>query len=431
MAKHFNRIFRSVPRSVIVFALKIAGAGLAFLTNVIVARISSKEVAGVYFGILSVTTLLFAIARYGLGYSTVKLVAAADARGETDLIGATMFESLKAVATYSIIVTSLALVTSIMLIGSSWISWPVMASALMLCSIAPFCVGSIIMEGVRGMRRSLAFGLFDSVVFKAVILAGLAIFGFEFGLTGLTIGYLFATILNTIVAYRVFRSGYSPGISPKFADIKQAEALRTITHPLAIVSVATVTVQWAPTIIVSTLLAPAVAAEYFAAFRTAAVLDFIVIAAGVVVGPELVRASQLYGDRLMVRAAMKAAISVLVSATVIASMLFVFAPEVMQLYGTTYADGGGVLRILVVGQVIAAPFAFGLQVLIAGGHERKAAKAAALTAIAGVIVIFLGSNYGGNVGAAIGQSTALVIQALSLSVTAWRASKAKIGNQSK
>lgn len=430
MAHYLNRLFRLVPRSFIVFALKIAGAGLAFLTNVIVARLASKDIAGVYFGLLSVTTLLFAVARYGLGYSTAKLVAAADARGETDLIGATMFESLKAVATYSIIVMSLALVTSIILIGASWISWPVVASALMLCSIAPFCVGSIIMEGVRGMRRSFAFGLFDSVVFKSVILAGLASFGFECGLTGLAIGYLLATIANAFLAYRVFRSGYSPGISARFADIKQADALRKITHPLAIVSIATVTVQWAPTIIVSTLLSPTVAAEYFAAFRTAAVLDFIVVAASIVVGPELVRASQLHGDRLMVRAAIKAATSVFISATLIASMLFVFAPDVMRLYGPTYADGGGVLRVLVVGQVLAAPFAFGLQVLIAGGHERKAAKTAALTAIAGVIVIFLGSNYGGNVGAAIGQSTALVIQVLFLSITALRASKAKLRDQS-
>lgn len=430
MVQHLNRLLRLVPRSVVVFALKIVGAGLAFLTNVIVARLASKDIAGVYFGLLSVTTLLFAVARYGLGYSTAKLVAAADARGEIDLIGATMFESLKAVGTYSIIVMGLALATSIILIETSWISWPAAASALMLCSIAPFCVGSIIMEGVRGMRRSFAFGLFDSVIFKSVILAGLASFGFTFGITGLAIGYLLATIANAFLAYWVFRSGYSSGIGKRFTNAEQADYLRSITHPLAIVSISTIAVQWAPTIFVSLILNPSVAAEYFAAFRTAAVLDFIVIAASVVVGPELVRASQLHGDRLMVRAAVKAATSVFISATVIASMLFLFAPDVMQLYGRVYADGGGVLRILVVGQVFAAPFAFGLQVLIAGGHERKAAKTAALTAITGVTVIFLSSHYGGNIGAAIGQSTALVVQALSLSFTAWRASKAKATDQS-
>lgn len=400
---------RRLPKSVSLFFLKVVGAGLAFVTNVIVARLVPQAVAGIYFGLLSAVTLLYAVGRYGLGYSTAKLVAAANAQGDTRLVGATMYESVRIVKAVSSAVTVLASVILGLAVTFGRIQVPLFAAAIMVLSITPFSIGSILMEGIRGLRRSLEFGILDSVVFKMSVLIGLSIGGYAFGLEGLVFGYLVGVVSNAFIAKAALHKIIPKTPNRNLADRAHAARLQSITRYLGIVSIATVAVQWTPTFIVSTLLPSHAAAVYFASFRTAAVLEFIVLAANIVVGPELVHAASLHGVTAMRKAAKKAAVGTLGGTLVLALPIFLFAPQVMLLYGPHYVVGSSVLRTLVIGQLLAAPLSFGLPALIAAGQERLAAITSAVSAVVGAVAIAAGTALYGSLGAALGQACASVL----------------------
>ena len=91
--KHMNEVAKG---TLLAFGLKVIGAGLAFIFNVIIARLLGAEGAGLFFLALSVTAIGSVIGRIGLDNTLLRFIATHMAKGEISqvkgvyLLGMTM-----------------------------------------------------------------------------------------------------------------------------------------------------------------------------------------------------------------------------------------------------------------------------------------------------------------------------------------------------
>jgi O-antigen/teichoic acid export membrane protein len=115
-------------------------------------------------------------------------------------------------------------------------------------------------------------------------------------------------------------------------------------------------------------------------------------------------------DRVTLQALVtKAASWTLCAAGGIALVLAVLAESILTWFGKDFADGVPALRILLVGQLIAASYGSQLSVMTMTGHERGAAGLLILSAAVSVVASILFISMLGLTGAAIATTIALIV----------------------
>jgi O-antigen/teichoic acid export membrane protein len=408
-------------RSLLVFGTKIGGAGLAFLLNIAITRAVGIHDAGVFFVSLSLVTILYAVARFGLGYTTYRFIAELDARRREDLRSLTA--SVVALVAFSSTLIGVALSA-----GSEWVSAQLFefnegafVVALLAWTIPIYCTGSILSEVLKGLRKPLQYALFENVLIKACALLGVVSLGHWWGLQGTSWAFLGANIVAlvtvTILCLRALSE--QPASSRRFYPF--SEVLKT-TSMFAVVSISTVLAQWLGPLIVGYLLSPADAAIFFTAYRTSVVLEFVVISIVSVTGPALVAAYTTSGITAVTKLARPEALKALVGASCLAVPALVLAPRIMGLYGSEFAIGENVLRILIVAQVINAPLGVFNAAMIALKKERHMAALAPLSAMGAAVLSGVFTLLWGLPGAAVGVGISTVLYNITIYVVLRRIS---------
>ena len=97
------------------------------------------------------------------------------------------------------------------------------------------------------------------------------------------------------------------------------------------------------------------------------------------------------------------------AAICIALTLAVLAEPILTWFGKDFADGVPALRILLVGQVVAASYGSQLSVMTMTEHERGAAALLVLSALVNVVAGIVFINLFGLIGAAIATTLALIV----------------------
>lgn len=398
-----------MPRPLAVFATKLAGAGLALLLNVTVSRTIGIHEAGMFFIGLSLVTMLYALARFGMGYAIYRCVAELSETGRQDALADTVRAALGRVGLLSLPAGTL------MALASPWLAGllfgdagkaPVLA--VLAATIPVYCLGSVLSEVLRGRRQPLQYALFENVLIKALAIPLVIGLGTAFGLVGAGLGFLAANagalVFAAIAVVRVLKP--IAGV-PAPCD---RPALYRAARYFAVVSIAGVTTQWLGPLVVGSLLSPADAALFFTAYRTAAVLDFVVISIVAVAGPAFVGAFARSGASGVGAMARPAALRALAGALALAMPLWLSARFIMGLYGEAFAAGETVLRILIAFQVLNAPLGVFTAAAIARKQERRMAGAALVAVSASALLIAAGTGLYGLTGAACASGLALVLQ---------------------
>ena len=112
----------------------------------------------------------------------------------------------------------------------------------------------------------------------------------------------------------------------------------------------------------------------------------------------------------------KSASWALCAAGCIALALAVLAEPILTWFGKDFADGVPALRILLVGQVIAASYGSQLYVLTMTEHERGAAALLILSAAVNVVASIFFISFLGLTGAAIATTIALIVWNVSMAL---------------
>jgi len=401
-----------------VFILKGAGAALAIALNVSVTRSLNLRDAGAMFMAISIITIVYALARLGFGYTTAKLVAVHYVRGDFPRLKGSVVTALEAVLASSL-VFGVAMFAAPFVPAARPIFSPELRLIIPVFALAVpvFCVGSMAAEVLKGLRRPVQFTIIDSVAQKAV--SALLIFllaragGLAAAAWGYVAGIVFAAVCATILAYQAM-----PLAARTVRALHERRATYSSAAYFSVLSYGTVIGQWATPLIVGWKLSQAQSALYFAAYRTSAVVEFILISAAAVIGPVFIKVNENEGRTALYRTTYRTALMTFLSAGTIAIPMLLGAYWIMRLYGPDFVHATPALRILLTAQLLAAPAGVFLYTLIALHRERLVAITTPIAVTVGLTMVMFLSEHYGLAGAAIGQSIFVVGQNLLVAILA-------------
>ncbi|WP_277053994.1 oligosaccharide flippase family protein [Pseudoalteromonas marina] len=389
----------------IALAIRVLGAGMAFIFNLIIARQLGAEQAGYFFLSLAVAMLLSAVARLGFDNTVLRFTGANAKNGAT----------VKFVLNYALkfclpVATAIALLLYLAapFIANTVFNKPLMAQSLQY--IAPAIIGLSVVLLVA-MSLQARHKLFASIPCQNIahfLLCGAAILAFSTDTANLAALYLSLSLSVT--------ASFFYWISVKnlnsFGDPVNANELWQSARPNWVIVLMSQAVQWSAPIIIGVFLVAEQVAYFSVAQRIALLTSFILMAVNLVVAPKFasfnakndmdgIRKTALFSVRLLVLSAMP----------IVLFMLLL--PEfLMGLFGEQFKQGALILQVLVLGQAINVITGSVGYLLMMSGNERDMRFVTIISGSGVLISVPICTHFFGVIGAAVATAFFISLQNL-------------------
>ena len=393
------------------FALRAAGACLAFLLNVAIGRLLGASGAGLYFLALSVVSIASVVARLGFESTVLRFVAADADGGEWGHARGVLRHALGWSGAVSA-GFSLVIVAGAPLIASWVFDAPELTPALVAIgfSVLGYNVMILVGEALKGVSRVRDSMLVNGVFYPLIALALLWPAIRLFGPAGAGLAYFGGTALAAGLGLALWRRALVGRPGPAPVDSREMWAS---SRPLWVSMIIIRAIQpWAPLFLLGIWADSASAGIFGAATRVALLVSFFLIAINTVLAPRFA-ALHKQGDFVMIsRRARQFALFVTLAASP-AFLVFIFAGDwVMGLFGPGFASSGHVLAILAIGQAVNAFTGPVGVVLTMGGRERDMRTLSLVS-----VIVLLGVSFAliptmNLTGAALATSSAYVVTSI-------------------
>jgi len=405
------RIKRVALGGATAFAVYIASAGVAACSQLLIARIVGADTYGVYAYVIAWMTILAYSSALGFDIALLRFVSAYQTSEAWSLArGVIQYAERRALVVSILVMLAGASVIAIcsrqfspelrntFLVG--FILVPVWALLWIRCSIVRAFGGVVLALVPDKIVR-------DGVLLVLVVLASL-------GLRRHTDAPLvmMATLIGSIaalglasLAMRRLRPGAFTVILPEYA----AATWRHTALPFLIIGAAEALLNRTGVVLLGWFGETREAGIYSLVFNIASLVVLPRTAINTLFAPTIsslfVRRDQVTLQALVT----KAASWTLCAAVCIALALAILAEPILTWFGKDFADGVLALRILLVGQVIAASYGSLLSVMTMTEHERGAAALLILSATINVVASVVLISMLGLTGAAIATTIALIV----------------------
>ncbi|MGI9221338.1 MAG: oligosaccharide flippase family protein [Woeseiaceae bacterium] len=399
--------YGSAAASVIFFS----SAGLAFLTQLLIARILGPESFGIYAYVLAWMSVLAYCAALGFQVALLRFVSVYESKNAWSLLRGVIQYSERRAGIVGALVIVIG-ITGVLIRGNTiapelsntfvvgFLLVPAWAFLWMrAAAIRAFggVVTALVPERIMRDGLLLAFVLFASLSLKWTLDAS----------TVMTVT-LASTVLALCMAHLAMRR-----LRPNMIDTVVAEydvkAWRKAALPLLVVGAMDALFNRTGVLMLGWVGETKSAGIYGLAFSIAFLSVMPRTAVETLFAPAIAR---LYAARqfaelqtLVVRAASWS----MCAAASIAIVLAVMAEYLLAWFGPEYVEGANALRILLVGQVISASAGSQIPVLAMTGHERNSAVILALSAAANIIISFMMITQFGLLGAAWATMISIVL----------------------
>ena len=404
------------------FVIFFGSAGLAFLAQLLIARILGPESFGIYAYVFAWMSVLAYGAALGFQVALLRFVSVYESDGAWTLLRGVIQYSERRVGIVGLLVILIGVI-GIMIRGEA---------------IAPelsttFIVGFLLVPvwALLWMRAATvrAFGgvvtalvperiMRDGLLIAFVLFASL---GLKWTLDASTV--MAATLTSTTLALCMAHFAMRR-LRPKMIEAANTEynanAWRQAALPLLVVGAMDALFNRTGVLLLGWVGETKNAGIYGLAFSIAFLAVLPRTAVDTLLAPAIAR---LYAARqfaelqvLIVRAASWS----LFAAASVALVLAVMAEYLLAWFGPEYVAGSNALRILLIGQVISTSAGSQTQLLAMTGHERTSAVTLVMSAAANVIISILMINQFGLIGAAWATMISLVLWNMAMAAFIWR-----------
>jgi O-antigen/teichoic acid export membrane protein len=401
------------------FVVYGAGVGLTFCAQLLIARIVGVDTYGIYAYVIAWVTVLAYFSALGFDVALLRFVPAYEARRAWPLFrGVIQYaERRVTIVGLSVIVIGVCVVMSKGLLpqvrNTFYIGFmlvPILALLWIRCSVV---------RAFGGVALAVAP---DRVVRDGMLVSLVAIASLGFGLNFDSSMVMTATLVSSLAGL-VLVSFAMRSLRPRFVDdiAPEYEALtwRRAALPLVIIGATEALMNRTGVILLGWMGDTKEAGIYSLAFNIAFVVALPRIAVNTLFAPTIsglfVRKDQATLQVLVTTAAAWT----LAAAACIALVLFILAEPLLSWFGPGYETGVPALRILLIGQVIAASAGSQLYVMTMTGHERGAAvlliSSAVANAVASAVLIGLFQL----TGAAVATTATLVVWNVAMGLSLW------------
>jgi O-antigen/teichoic acid export membrane protein len=407
--------------ALLAFAVRVASAGLLYLSQIVLARWMGASEFGTYVLAWTWVLVLGGVSHLGLSMANIRLLPEYAETGQWGLLRGLLRGGRLVALGVGTLVASLGLIT-VHLLGAR-IS-PQIAHAMMLAlACVPLYALTDLQDGIGRGRGWIGVALIPPYIIRPTLLLAGMIIAHEFGATmcavtaaGVAIAATTgAALVQTVLVERRLRAEVPNG--ERTYDFK---AWFSISMPLLAIYGAELVMQNADVILLAAYRPAAEVGMYFAAAKTMALVMFVHYAVGSAAAHRF-SALKARGDDAGLKRAVRDGVrwtflpSLAAAITLLAlgkPLLWLFSPEFTQAYP--------VMAILVIGFLARAsvgPAEFLLNML---GQQRLVAAVAITAALLDIVMCALLIPRLGMLGAALANAGTLVFAALAYAIVARR-----------
>lgn len=381
--------------------IKVGGAGLSFLMFLMLARAMSVEEYGRFGFAFSLATLLAVVGSFGFGPLVMRYAPAYDADGET--------ERQRGVIRYGYIVTGLgcgalglAVVVGTALMPTVDRPYYLMAAGAFTLVLGLAEYQAQIMRAITGITLSLVP---RDIIWRLLVVAGcgLVMLGVVPDFTaGTAVALVTATLLVVILGQALGHPMTRPGALVSGTAIFEGTKWWGTAWGLWGTMVVRMAAPNLAVILVGLILSPFATGPFFAALRTAMLLNLFLMSSGMVIAPAIARHFHR-GEIESVRklCLMTVAAVAIPTLTVFIGFVF-FGRQILALFGEGFESGYAALLILSAGNLVNALSGPTAEIMEMTGAERPYLRIIVGTNILALILIASLTPALGVIGAALG-----------------------------
>lgn len=406
----------------IVFGLKVAGAGLAFVFNIVLARLLGADGTGAYFLSLTVLTIGSIVGRFGLDNVFVRRVAAdADQKDWASVHGVHrvgMMTALLFASAVAIVVFFLSPWIAEYGFENSTLTTPI---AYMGLAVVPLVISRLYSQMLKGLGHLVPFSLIQK---QGVLIPGLSILGtyvlcgaLGWGVEGAVFSFIGAACTATAAGGYFWRRAVPWDVRSSSISIS---SLIKPGFPLFWVEALGFLRGQASLLLLGIWATEAEVGVYGTALRVALLTKFILVAVNSVVSP---RIAALYenGSKEELNRVSRHAVKICTLLATPPLVVFATTPEfVLSLFGSEFTTGAVPLIVLAAAQFINVSTGPVGYLLIMTGREKMMRNVDILATTVGVVLYVLLIPMYGAIGAAAAYGIAISTRYLAAAIMVYR-----------
>lgn len=403
-------------------AIYVVGAGLTYCSQLVIARTVGADSYGVYAYVFAWMTVLAYVAALGFDISLLRQIPAYRARGEWGLARGVLQYAERRCAGVSLLILAIgagivwgrsaalgSAMTKTFLIGFPLV--PVWA-LLWIRSSAVRAYGGVIsaLAPDRVVRDGLLVALLGAATLWPDLKSGSAF------VISLTLASSLVGLFLVGWSLRRWRPSEIGAAIPQYA----AAAWRPTALPLVLISLGETALNRTGVVLLGMAGLTRDAGIFALTFTIAAAVLLPRTAVNALFAPVVAELFSRREHAALQFVVTRTALWTLASALCIALPIAVFAAPLLSWFGPGFTGGATALRILLLGQVIAAGAGPQMYLLTMTGHERIGSALLVGSVIVNAIGTALLSNRMGLEGAAISMTGALIAFNIAMGVVVWR-----------
>ncbi len=398
-----------VRGAAVAFALKVLGAVLTFVLNVLIARMFGASGTGVFSLAFTVMTVATVLGRMGMDNTLLRFVAANAAGGHWAAVKGVYWKALR-ISTAASLIAAIVLVVAAPRLATGVFHEPDLTSAIrwMALAVAPVTASTLLAAMLQALKRIFASTLVSAVVIPGVAVVVLFALGRMQGAQGAIWAYTAGAAVSAAGAWWWWRR-----VTPELAGVRpdfETRVLLRSSLPLLWVASMSMAMNWIATFALGVWGSAADVGIFNAASRVTFLVSFVLIAVNTISAPKF---AALYEARQMAVLASTARASerlmVLLASPIL--LLFLTLPRpIMAVFGPEFRSGALQLAILAIAQAANVMTGSVGYLLMMSGHERQVRDSntiAAVTCLIGAVTLV---PLWSGVGAAIAVAAALIVR---------------------
>jgi O-antigen/teichoic acid export membrane protein len=398
-----------------VFLIRVGSAGLAFLSQVLLARWMGSFQYGIYVYVWTWVLLVGSLVDFGIATSAQRFIPEYAERGAEPLLRGFLSASRWIV---------LATASAVMLLGvfavwllAPWLHpyliWPLYLACLTL----PFYALSHIQECVARAYDWVQLSQLPAYVLRQLALLGLMLAAYLAGFPMHAVAAMVASLLAILITVygqsRILNRRLAAVVSlgPKLYDLK---TWFSTSLPIVIVESFYLLLAYTDVLVLQQFRSPDEVGVYYAAAKTLALVAFIYFSVSTTTAHKFA-AYHVAGERERLAAFAARSVRWTFWPSLAAALLILaLGRPMLWLFGQGFSDGYGLLFLLAIGLLARAAVGPAERLLNMLGEQRACSKVYAGAFALNIVLCFVLIPHFGGAGAAIATSGALVAESILL-----------------